>query len=93
MPTGTDFKYGDLIIKCHQCGKIQIVEELVTDGRAVYIFNKKDSWFRLHCPDCNITMEMSIQPNEKANAEIKDEVELIETNEKFSQESPPEETV
>jgi ribosomal protein S27E len=86
MTVGTDFKYGDLIVKCHQCGNIQVVEELITDGRAIYIFNKKDSWFRLSCPECNITMEMSMRPS--VNVEI-EEVK----NEELPQESSSEETV
>ena len=99
MSGGTDFRYGDLIIKCHQCGNIKVVEEMVTDGRAIYLFNKKDSWLRLTCPECNITMEMCLVPNENANAEIEDvivaspEIELIETDEKLSQASPTKETV
>lgn len=92
MAGGTDFKYGDLIIKCHQCGNVKVVEEMVTDGRAIYLFNKKDSYLRLICPECNVTMEMCLVPNEKANAEIID-IELIETDEKLSQASPQEEVV
>ena len=99
MSGGTDFRYGDLIIKCHQCGNIKVVEEMVTDGRAIYLFNKKDSWLRLTCPECNITMEMCLIPNESANAEIEDvivaspEIELIETDENFSKESPTEKNI
>ena len=84
MAGGTDFKYGNLIIKCHQCNGVQLLEEMVTDGRAIYLFNKKDSYLRLTCPECNITMEMCLVPNEKANTEIEDVVELIETDEEFS---------
>ena len=59
----TNFKYGDLIIKCHQCGNEEIVEELVTDGRAVYLFNHDESFLKLHCTKCDITMEMSLKPS------------------------------
>ena len=64
-----EFKYGNLVIKCHQCGEVQVIEELVTDGRCLYLFNKDDSYMKLHCPKCDITMEMCIVPDEEANAE------------------------
>lgn len=63
-----DFKYGNLVIKCHQCGGVQVIEELVTEGRCLYLFNKADSYVKLHCPDCDITMEMVILPDDEANA-------------------------
>lgn len=91
-----DFKYGDLIIKCHQCGEVQVVEELVTEGRCLYLFNKDDSYIKLHCPKCDITMEMCIVPNEGANAEYEDAtvVENESTKDEELQEaSIPEETV
>ena len=87
-----DFKYGNLCIKCHQCGNIQIVEELVTDGRAIYLFNKEDSYIKLNCPECDITMEMCIVPNEEANAEFND-TNLEKTNEELPKEVATEETV
>jgi len=90
-----DFKYGTLVIKCHQCGESQVIEELVADGRCIYLFNKDDSYIKLHCPSCNITMEMVIEPDEKANAEFADEV--VETdeieNEKFQEEGTSAEVV
>jgi ribosomal protein S27E len=89
----TDFKYGDLTIKCHQCGLEQVIEELVTDGRAIYLFNNHNSFIKLHCPDCDITMEMSLKPNDVANKEIEDNVEDIVPDEELPQESPTEETV
>ena len=73
----TDFKYGDLIIKCHKCGGIQVVEKMVTDGRAIYIFNNNDSYIKLHCPDCDITMEMRMVASEDVDPELLDE-ELTE---------------
>ena len=62
-----DFKYGDLIVKCHQCGGEEVIEELVTDGRAIYLFNREDSFVKLNCTKCDITMEMRIRPNVEAN--------------------------
>jgi ribosomal protein S27E len=59
----TDFKYGDLVIKCHQCGNEELIEELVTDGRAIYLFNNNDSFLKLHCTKCDITMEMTLRPS------------------------------
>ena len=102
-----DFKYGDLIIKCHQCGEVQVVEELVTEGRCLYLFNKNHSYVKLHCPKCDITMEMCIVPNEEANAEAEDmpdggdaefaaqlNSELMEViDEELQEASIPEETV
>ena len=73
----TDFKYGDLIIKCHKCGGIQVVEKMVTDGRAIYIFNNNDSYIKLHCPVCDITMEMRMVASEDVDPELLDE-ELTE---------------
>jgi len=91
----TKFKYGDLITKCHQCGGEQLIEELITDGRAIYLFNHDDSYIKLHCPDCNITMEMRIVPNDKANTEIEDVIveELIVPNEELQEEGLTEKTV
>ena len=40
----TQFKYGSLIIKCHQCGNEEVIEDLVTDGRDIYLFNHDDSF-------------------------------------------------
>jgi transcription elongation factor Elf1 len=68
-----EFKYGDLIIKCLQCGGEQVLEELVTGGRAIYILNNTDQYLRLHCPDCNISMEMRMRPSENIDDELKDE--------------------
>ena len=90
-----DFKYGNLIIKCHQCGDVQVIEELVTDGRCIYLFNKADSYIRLRCPVCDITMEMCIVPDEEANAEYADEAVKTDEieNEKFQEEGTPAEVV
>jgi len=90
-----DFKYGTLVIKCHQCGESQVIEELVADGRCIYLFNKDDSYIRLHCPSCNITMEMVIEPDEEANAEYADSVETVdvEKNEEFQEEGTSAEVV
>lgn len=103
--SGNDFKYGDLIITCHSCGDVQVVEELVTDGRAIYLFNKYDSHLRLHCPTCEITMEMSLRPSENVEDDVSDELEelynsedakivqLIPDNEKLPEESTPEKNI
>ena len=90
-----DFKYGDLVIKCHQCGDEEILEEMITDGRAIYLFNKNDSYLRLHCSKCDITMEMSIIPSKVADdAEILEETknEVIE-NEELPEEVAAEEVI
>lgn len=88
-----DFKYGDLQIKCHQCGGVQLLEELVTEGRCVYLFNKDDSFIKLHCPECDITMEMCIVPNVVANAEYEDSIKVVETNEELQEESTEAEVI
>lgn len=98
-----DFKYGNLIIKCHQCGEEQLIEELVTDGRCLYLFNKDDSYIKLHCPKCDITMEMRIIPDVEANAEYADDLANVEmsvvnedeivVNEELQENSPSEETI
>lgn len=89
-----DFKYGDLIIKCHQCGGEELVEESITDGRAIYLFNTHDNYIKLHCPVCNITMEMSIVPSKNAPEEDVIETEtIIESNEELPKEVTAEETV
>ena len=68
---GLDFKYGTLIIKCNKCGNEQICEDLVTDGRAIYLFNKEDSLLKLNCPTCDISIEMRIRPS--INIPVEDE--------------------
>ena len=73
---GTDFLYGDLIIRCNQCGNEQLVEEMVTDGRAIYIFNKYDSSLKLSCDKCKISMEMLIRESEVIDDELKEINEL-----------------
>lgn len=87
-----NFKYGDLVVKCHQCGGEEILEPLVTDGRALYLFNHDDSYLKLTCTKCDITMEMKIIPNEKANEELKDII-IEETNEELQGETVEAETV
>jgi uncharacterized Zn finger protein len=72
------FKYGSLIIKCHQCGNEEVMEDLVTDGRAIYLFNHDDSFLKLHCTKCDITMEMSLKPSVNAPEEEIDYEELPE---------------
>lgn len=92
----TKLKYGDLIVKCHQCGGTQLREPLITDGRAIYLFNHDDSYLMLSCPDCNISMEMRIVPNDKANAELEDKIEdaeIVEINEELPKEGPDAKTV
>lgn len=96
--SGLDFKYGDLIVKCHQCGAKTILEEAVTDGRAIYLFNKNDSYLKLHCDKCNITMEMCMEPSVSVNIptveeELKsDKIEEVEYEE-LPQEAPTKEIV
>ena len=91
-----EFKYGDLIVKCHQCGGEEILEALVTDGRALYLFNHDDSYVRLNCPKCNITMEMkmipSVNPPEDIVDDFIEDVTPIE-NEELPQEVTAEEVV
>ena len=86
-----DFRFGDLIVKCHQCGYTEVMESMVTDGRAVYLFNKNDSYLKLHCPKCDITMEMRIQPT--ANVDEPDELEKTKEDEKLSEDIAEKETV
>ncbi len=71
------FKYGDLIIRCCQCGDKQVVESMVQDGRAIYLFNTADSSLRLSCDKCKVAMEMLIVPNE----DIEDELNTVESDE------------
>jgi len=86
-----DFKYGDLIIKCHQCGNEEVIEELVTEGRAVYLFNNDDSFLKLECTKCNITMEMKLVRT--TSPEKPDDEDIIEEikNEELQKETPKEE--
>ena len=88
------FDVGDLIIKCHQCGETQLVESLVRDGRAIYLFTTHDSSLKLTCPKCKITMEMTIVPTE---FEDETEEELLkegeQKDEELSEKSSSEETV
>jgi len=56
----SDFKYGNLVVKCHQCGGEELIETMVVEGRAIYLFNKTESFVKLHCPKCNIDMSMKI---------------------------------
>jgi hypothetical protein len=76
MENKNPFKYGSLIIKCHQCGNEEIIEDLVTDGRAIYLFNHDDSFLKLECKKCDIMMEMSLKPSANAPEEEIDYEEL-----------------
>jgi len=87
------FKYGDLVIVCHKCGGIQVMEEMIETGRAVYMFNTVGNGVKLHCPECDITMEMCILPNEKANQEFDEALAEIKTDEEFQEEGPTKEVV
>lgn len=53
-----DFKYGDIILDCPQCGTRTILAENLVDGRAIYLFQRHDSYVRLECPNCKIALEM-----------------------------------
>jgi ribosomal protein S27E len=80
MEDNKKFQFGDMIIKCHQCGKEQILEELVTDGRAIYLYNVEGNGMKLHCPDCDITMELTIKPSENTpERELENELTLVDT--------------
>ena len=67
---------GDLVVKCHKCGSIYTIEKDITDGRAIYLFNKPNSHVKLNCSNCDITLEMCIQPSENIieNEELSKEV-------------------
>jgi len=69
-------EYGDLVVKCHKCGSVHVREAHITDGRAIYLFNKEGSNLKLHCPKCDITMEILIQPSENTeeNEELSEEI-------------------
>lgn len=58
------FPFGDMIIKCHQCGNEEVLEELVSNGRAIYLYNVEGNGIKLHCPICDITMELTIKASE-----------------------------
>ncbi len=84
-----EFKYGDLVVVCGACGDIQVLEELVTVGRAIYIFNRDDSYLHLECPKCGISMDMRMRPSENIDDELKED----QADEKLQEESPAEEVV
>jgi ribosomal protein S27E len=90
MEENKAFQFGDMIIKCHQCGKEQILEELVTDGRAIYLYNVEGNGLKLTCPDCDITMEMCIKPSENTpEKELEDELDSEELEEGVTEEYIP----
>ena len=100
-----DFPYGDLVVICNQCGNKQVLETMVTDGRAIYLFNKNDSYLKLKCDKCNASMEIRMEPNtedlteshgdrESQSSEPKNSEPIIETNnEEFPEKSPTEESI
>lgn len=65
-----NFKYGDLIVKCGQCGDEQLIEEAVTDGRAIYLFNDTDSYLRLKCDKCETSMEMRMRESTNIDPDL-----------------------
>lgn len=65
-----DFKYGDIILDCPQCGTRTILAENLVDGRAIYLFQRHDSYVRLECPNCKIALEMRMI--ESANPPIEE---------------------
>jgi hypothetical protein len=69
------FKYGTLVISCAQCGNETVLEDMVQDGRAVYLFNVEGNSLKLHCPVCDITMEMSIKPSKNVPEDDLEELE------------------
>lgn len=95
-----DFKYGDLIVRCGKCGEEQLIEEMVTDGRAIYLFNQVDSYLKLNCPKCDISMEMRMVESKNVDPELLiEEAQIVEEinktieNEELPQESSTEEIV
>lgn len=93
-----DFPYGDLVVICNQCGNKQVLETMVTDGRAIYLFNKNDSYLKLKCDKCGASMEIRMEPNTDIGSEDLTEPQssepIIETNnEEFPEKSPTEESI
>lgn len=82
------FKYGDLVVRCHQCGDEQLIETLVTGGRAIYFLNADESNLILRCDKCKVSMEMIMVPTPGVEDELKEE-----ENEELPKEITEEETV
>jgi hypothetical protein len=91
---GMDFPMGDLVIRCLKCGNRKVLEEGVTDGRGIYLFNRHDSAFGMSCPICEIGLEIRLEPSIEiptAEEELKEINE--EDNEELQTSTPVEEVV
>lgn len=71
-----DFKYGDIILDCPQCGTRTILAENLVDGRAIYLFQRHDSYVRLECPNCKVALEMRMI--ESTNPPVEEYVPNVE---------------
>ena len=77
-----DFKYGDIILDCPQCGTRTILAENLVDGRAIYLFQRHDSYVRLECPNCKIALEMRMIESANPPVEEVEDVKLDSVSDK-----------
>ena len=94
---GMDFKYGDLVVTCGQCGNTETLDTYVTDGIDIMLFNKHDSYFRMKCTSCGSSLDIRLVPSKDADDDIltttDEEIINTEVNEELSQENPIEEII
>jgi len=90
-----DFKYGDVVLKCHNCNTITTFEPNVKEGRALYLVQKNDVYYKFECPSCKVALEIRMIPSVNPPTDNEDEIEIIEedTNEELQEEGLEEEIV
>jgi len=92
MADTMDFKYGDLVTECGQCGHIDTIDTYITSGIDIMLFNKHDSFFRVKCTNCGAEITVRLVPSANADEDIITPV-TVNNDEELPQESPSEETI
>jgi len=71
---------GDLIMTCHNCGNIDVVEKDIKDGIQTVLPTDNHNEIRLVCPKCNSAMSLHFRKAE--DGEVREYVEIEVAEEK-----------
>jgi hypothetical protein len=52
------FKYGDLVVYCHECGSTQVLARGIENGLQMTLLTNPDSFIELACDKCPAKMKM-----------------------------------
>lgn len=69
----SSFDYGDLILKCHKCGREQIMDTKISNGIQITLLTNTKSFLKLKCDECDNYMELKFTETTPPEGEEKPE--------------------